>query len=327
MGLERVAVAVSLDVEEEGLFGGRYDCLRTPVLNLNHLHRLQPLLELGIRPTLFCAWPVFNRGYDKISALAGDLEIGAHLHWWNTPPLPANGPEFLHSVPARSMAPEQFAVKMENLLEAAASCTGRPVRSFRMGRWDLHKAMLPVLARLGIHCDASVRPLHWLMDNGNGPDHFGAPSDPYYVNTYEGRILEIPLTVIPLFRWLGAISPRLLPRFTHWGAMALLAIYHPLWLLKLTTRLHIQRGGKVLSLTWHSSEMMPGGAPHMGTETAVKNFLHKMITYFRWLKANYDVEWVHMADLWQRDFPAFVSSSQNTEGAAKPAYPGGTDWL
>lgn len=323
MAREKITVAVSLDVEEEGLFGGRYDCLNTPLLNLEHLHKLAPLIDLGVRPTLFCAWPVFHNQCAKIASLPGDLEIGAHLHWWNTPPLPDNCPDLLYSVPAASLSPDQFTAKMENILTAGRACTGRPVRSFRMGRWDLHRWMLPILARLGLHCDASVRPLHRRMDNGHGPDHFHAPADPFYVDTAEGRILEVPLTVIPLFRFIKQIPPRLIPSLTRWGALALLSIYHPLWLLQLTAWMHIQRGGKVLSLTWHSSEMMPSGAPHMPSEQKVDAFLAKMEAFFRWLLAHYDVEWVHISDLWQRDFPVFTHCPEGA-GAAELNM---ADWL
>ena len=38
-------VAISIDVEEEGLFGGRYACRRPSVRNTAHLHRLRALME------------------------------------------------------------------------------------------------------------------------------------------------------------------------------------------------------------------------------------------------------------------------------------------
>lgn len=306
--MKRLSVAVSLDVEEEGLFSGRYRTREVPLLNLASLSRLEPLLDLGVRPTFFCAYPVFISGCGQLRPFFAVAEIAAHLHYWNTPPL-SDAAEQLTVVPARELTAEAYAAKLQNLLAAGEACTGQAIKSFRMGRWDLHRFMLPLIARMGICCDASVRPLHWRQDNGCGPDHFDAPADPYYVETEAGKILEVPLTVLPLFRWLRYVPPRFLPRFTHWGVLALLSIYHPLWLLQLTTILHVQRGGSVLSLTWHSSEMMAGGAPHMPDDATVQSFLAKMSAYCRWLMARYDVEWVHMADLWGRNFPTRTTSA------------------
>jgi hypothetical protein len=69
----------------------------------------------------------------------------------------------------------------------------------------------------------------------------------------------------------------------HWGALALLPVYHPLWAMKAVTKRHLARGGRVLSLTWHSSEMMPGATPHMPDTSAVERFLGKIRNYLYWL--------------------------------------------
>ena len=53
-------VVVSLDVEEEGLFSGRYAASDCGVRNVALLPRLAPLSqELGFPLTLFCAHTVF----------------------------------------------------------------------------------------------------------------------------------------------------------------------------------------------------------------------------------------------------------------------------
>lgn len=298
---ERIYVAISLDVEEEGLFGGKYACRNVPVGNLASLHKLQPFLERGVRPTLFCAYPVFTSplAQDYLQPILPYVEIGAHLHHWNTPPLTAAArkADHLSSVPAKELSGEQFAAKLQNVLTAGKSFCGRQLRSFRMGRWDLHQTMLPILAENGIYCDASVRPLHWRVDNAQGPDHFGAPADPYWIKTPKGKLLEVPLTVLPLLPVIASIRPQFLPALRQWGALALLAVYHPLWLLRLTTQIHIKRGGHFLSLTWHSSEMQGGATPHLATDEAVKAFLHKITMYLDWLEKNYAVTYVNMSQI------------------------------
>lgn len=320
MGRPLLWLAASLDVEEEGLFGGRYAC-RTPSLrNTAELSRLKPLLERGLRPTLFCTHGALTDGPTQ-SVLAGlrdrhGAEIAAHLHFWNTPPL-ADGPAVLSRVPAAALGRELFRAKMTRLLAAGTAFQGEALRSFRMGRWDLHRHHWPVLAELGITCDASVRPLHGPVVDGNGlrlrPDHFAAPREPYRVRTACGDILEVPISVTPLAQALPALVERL-PRplrqaaegsFSHWGALALLPVEHPLWLMKCMTRRFVAAGGRILSLTWHSSEMMPGGAPHMPDEAHVVRFLKKIEQYLDWLSTIRDLCHVTMQDIFreERSFP------------------------
>ena len=91
-------VVVSLDVEEEGLFSGRYAASDCGVRNVALLPRLAPLSrELGFPLTLFCAHTVFASAEARpVLAWMRDhcgAEIGAHLHHWSTPPLVETGPE------------------------------------------------------------------------------------------------------------------------------------------------------------------------------------------------------------------------------------------
>jgi hypothetical protein len=65
--------------------------------------------------------------------------------------------------------------------------------------------------------------------------------------------------------------------------LALLPVYHPLWVMKAVTRRCLAQGSRVLSLTWHSSEMMPGATPHLPDAPAVERFLGKIRKYLRWL--------------------------------------------
>ena len=88
-------LAVTIDVEEEGLFKSRYDSCHATVNNLSKLVLLDPIFrDLGIRPTLLLSYQVVRAKphHDLILQLNDKWkgEIGAHLHPWNTPPLSAN---------------------------------------------------------------------------------------------------------------------------------------------------------------------------------------------------------------------------------------------
>ena len=305
-------VAVSLDVEEEGLFGGQYACRRPSIRNTAFLYRLRSLTERGVRPTLFCAHSVLadEASRDHLAAMQdAGAEIGAHLHHWNTPPLMAGTPDSLPRVPAAALSPSLLADKLRTVLTAARSLSTSPVVSFRMGRWDAHPQLWPLLAQAGIQVDASVRPLHGKRHAADGlavsPDHFDAPAVPYTIATPYEPLLEVPLSVAPLLPGLPALI-RALPaalrrraqaRFHQWGALALLPVEHPLPFMRLVTQALHFHGVRLLSLTWHSSEMMPGGAPHIPDEAAAARLLDKISRWLDWLESRYDVTYLFMRDV------------------------------
>lgn len=309
---EPLFVAISLDVEEEGLFGGRYACRRPSVRNTAFLHRLRSLTTRGVRPTLFCAHSVLadEASREHIAAMQeAGAEIGAHLHHWNTPPLAADTPDSLPRVPAAGLSPALLAQKLQTVLTAARSLATAPVVSFRMGRWDAHPQLWPLLTQAGIQVDASVRPLHGKRCAADGlalcPDHFNAPAVPYTIATPCGPLLEVPLSVAPLLPGLPALI-RALPaglrrrvqaRFHNWGALALLPVEYPLPLMRLVTQALSFHGIRLLSLTWHSSEMMPGGAPHIPDEAAAARLLGKISRWLDWLESHYDVTYLFMRDV------------------------------
>lgn len=324
-------LVVSLDVEEEGLFGGHYARRGFSTRNTSGLKDLAQFCGMGIRPTLFCAHSVLAdpASCETLTRLrdAYHAEIGAHLHHWNTPPLTLDGND--HSltdsaarVPAAEVPDALFSAKLSTLMEAGKALQGQPVTSFRMGRWDLHRNHWPLLAAAGILCDASVRPLHGAASPMLGPDHFDAPGNPYWVNAGQNKIFEVPLTVTPLLTRLPALM-RALPAalaakarasLKTWGALALLPVYHPLWAMCAITRLYAARGGRVLSLTWHSSEMMPGCTPHLPDTASVKKFTRKVGDWLNWLHRHYSVRSLTMDEL-RRDL-----------GPAAPTPEGSGDW-
>ena len=290
-------LVLSIDVEEEGLFRGAYARTNPTVRNVAGLARLSPLLEeFDLPVSLLCTHSVFADA-DACRSLANmcarhRVEIGAHLHHWNTPPAgTGSGGGQGYASPGR-MPEKLLRARLASLFAAGRAFLGMPLTSFRMGKWDLHRWHWPLLAEAGVLVDASVRPLYYAPQ---GPDHFDAPADPYVVNVQGRAILEAPLSCIPLCACLRRLSPfrgvgsdvrlRLASSVRTWGALALLPVYHPLWAMKAVTKRHLAQGGKVLSLTWHSSEMMPGATPHLPDAPAVDRFLGKIRGYLRWLTA------------------------------------------
>ena len=212
MGRPLLWLAASLDVEEEGLFGGKYACRAPSLRNTAFLSRLAPLLERGLRPTLFCTHCALTDA--PTQAMLARLrdrhgaEIAAHLHFWNTPPL-ADGPDVLSRVPAAALGQGAFRAKLRQLLDAGAAFQGEALRSFRMGRWDLHRHHWPVLAEQGIQMIYDET--HMVLAQGNyvlavsEGTYGGAPTSYYDLWRVEnGKIAEhwdVMETIADPFTW------------------------------------------------------------------------------------------------------------------------------
>lgn len=293
---EPLYVCISLDTEEEGLFSGVYQSISPPVTNIAHLERLVPLTaELGFPLTFFCSYAVLenDNAWSVIKEFVSSYraEAGAHLHHWSTPPWtpPSQGePTRTHKLPL-SLLSERLA----NLLKLGHLRLTHPMTSFRMGRWDLKRSLLPLLASHGIKVDSSICPLRVFK---NGPNHFIADANPYWVATEYGKILEAPITQIPLSRsaaklWahLWAKKPHVLDTFHFFGALSANPVWHSLAIMKLATKLYYARGGNVLNFFWHSSELLPGASPNVPSDDAANALIKKINTFCRWLRTQFDV--------------------------------------
>ncbi len=306
-------LAVTIDVEEEGLFSGAYASSDVSVSNVAYLELLRSLFsDLGIRPTLLVTYRVAEQRkvWETLHKFSDELkgEIGAHLHHWNTPPfepLPYRDP-----VPSELMTVELLTRKFDTLIEAL-DCMGVVPRSFRMGRYNLGPRMFSVLRNSGIEVDGSIAPM---MRFYGGPDHLAAAPDPYFPDPQDPckpgncNILEVPVTILSLVPGLGEFLTRInrnASRPVLWiswliqeiGRLSAQPMHMGLARLKATVKLHRRRGGRVVTLAFHSSELMPGGCPQHKTMADVKVFIRKLERFLAWLRIELEAHSVTLSDL------------------------------
>lgn len=316
---KKLYVCVSLDVEEEGLFGGHYERARPKVDNIALLPRLAPISrEYGLPLTLFCAYSVFAdiSARKTLDWMRGNckVEIGAHLHHWNTPPLECEN----NGAPLRThlLQPQLLAARLDSLLAIAAAFNGQPVKSFRMGRWDLKAPLFEALAQRGIKVDSSICPLRAFA---GGANHFLAPALPWWRETAAGPLLVAPVTQLPVLPWLARFWQSLFRKRRKWldlfhffGAMSANPFWHGSAIMRQTVKSLVARGGNFLNLFWHSSELMPGGSPQTPNQAAADRHLRKIAAFFAWLRENHDVSGICLGDLPSMNgifnFPAMPAS-------------------
>jgi hypothetical protein len=121
-------------------------------------------------------------------------------------------------------------------------------------------------------------------------------------------ILEVPITVVPLTRRLGWMLHQLREKalvpstWISWFAINLGSLpVQPAWTglrrLKAATMLHRRRDGQVLTIFFHSSELMPGGYPHHPTAQHVDRFLNRLRGFLTWLYKTVKVESLTLSEL------------------------------
>jgi len=323
-------LAFTIDVEEEGLFSGSYLTEKPPLHNISSLSLLDPIIsEFDLRPTLLVSYQAIRDGYhrDYINGLCHRwrAEIGAHLHPWNTPPL-VDLP-YRQPVPSEVMPREILTAKMGSLWRALADMGVVPT-SFRMGRFNLGPKMFSILSGTTIIVDSSVAPMHSYY---GGPKHLGAPTDPYYPDPADparpgqSTILEVPLTILPILPGAGSIFRLMesLPfppgQWTAWTAQHLASLpAQPVWTglqrLKMACRLHRRRGGRVLTVLLHSSELMPGGCPRHPGREQVSGFMKRLHTFLSWVRNDLQAEPVTLSDLARLESARTGGPGGNTRG-------------
>jgi hypothetical protein len=306
-------LVLTIDVEEEGLFRGEYLTENVPTENVSRLRVLTPLFSgLGIRPTLLVTYPVAcsHAQRDLLLELreTWGAEIGAHLHPWNTPPIKSL--PFSEPVPSEWMPRELLKAKIETLM-ASLERMGVKSSSFRMGRFNLGPWMLDMLRESAVRVDSSVAPGREFY---GGPRHLTAPSDPYFPDLADicvpggAKILEVPITLVPVVTWAGPFL-KALGRGRLASAKGISTLLQrllflpaqPAWTgfrrFKAAVRVHRRRGGKIVTVFFHSSELMPGGHPKHGSEGDIKRFLLKLERFFTWLRKDVAAESVTLSEL------------------------------
>lgn len=282
-----VRIAITIDVEEEGLFSGNYIREGMRVTNVRRLNKLAWLTrEFNLPLTLLVNYPVAASPECaetlKYMHTTFGAEIGAHLHPWNTPPFNEGNP-----LDSATIAPDTIRQKLLNLTSTIKDNIGVSPVSFRMGRWDFSNAVRNAVAELGFKVDASVAPLK-ITPAGCG--HFLSSADPYWMDK-PGGLLEVPLTMVPIFSgsphlayslyklFPDGIGKTVARKFSQIGAVGIQPVWYSRPAMYHAAKLHESRGGKTLTMFFHSSELLPGGSPHFPTEASVERLMAKIRSF------------------------------------------------
>lgn len=293
--MSRLPFIITIDTEGDNLWGRPN---RIETANSLFLGRFQELCErFGLKPTYLVNYematcPAFVE-LARDALRRGTGEVGMHLHAWNSPPIrPLTADDhryhpYLIEYPAPVMA-EKIAF-MTDLLEDTFQIK---MTSHRAGRWAIDSAYVRLLIEHGYQVDCSVTPhVSWRSSKGaphrqGGADYRHCPQEPYFVDPEDPRrpgtssLLEVPMSIARcggrLGLWLDRHideRPQLLRRAVKW-VFPVARWLRPNGrnradLLSILTQIE-NRAGTHAEFMLHSSELMPGGSPTFGNETAIE---------------------------------------------------------
>ncbi len=296
-------MTVTIDTEEDDW--GCYFPTHAGTRNIAKLTDVQEVFDRwGVRPTLVVTHATLEDAASVavLGTLADrdDVEIGAHCHQWNTPPLASGRPGSMMS----SLDADVNAKKLAVLTERIRFELGVSPRVFRAGRWGFGPSVARPLCDLGYEVDASVSPfLDWSAMGG--PDYSSAPHLPYHFwpdeplrPAADGPLLELPTTVgftIPWQRpaaWVRTgLERRALARATGMvGALDRVGVLTRRWLSpELATTAEMIRvsescargGQQLLAMTFHSPSLFAGLTPFVRSSLDRERFIRRIDDYLR----------------------------------------------
>lgn len=279
----RPMLLVVIDTEEEFDWSAPFSRSARSTKNIREQRHAQKILDRhGATPLYVIDYPVasdpWSAGWLREAADDGRAEIGSHLHTWVTPP-------FEETVsPANSygcnLDPALERAKIDTLTEHIAAKTGYAPKHFRAGRYGVGYGTLRTLRELGYRTDMSIAP-HSNFRSDGGPSFYGWNNEPYW-HGKPGGLLGIPVTTGfsgHAKGWGPAGAPILdnliIRSLKVPGALAGLGLLDRCRLtiedvpgesLKRTIQSLVREGQRVLTLSYHSSTLLPGATSYARNE-------------------------------------------------------------
>jgi hypothetical protein len=293
---------VTIDTEEAWDWSGPYPTSEFSVEHITRLPQFQDLCDrYGVRATYFTNHAVMSdsaasRTMVELSAQS-NVEIGMHIHPWNTPPIKFDTPVLSRDTYLHNERAELVRQKLEEVYGSLVSAGIEP-KSFRGGRYSSGGAIHQFLFEKQFIAECSVVPYTSWAEDG-APDFRRRDIYPKRLNSDQfgaQAIWEIPLSLgftrQPFALWTQAfriIENTPLSRLRLIGIAERLGLLRKVWLnfeindpydwtpfLILLQRMRVP----CVTFTVHSSSLFAGPGPYTRTIDDEKRIFSQMEKVF-----------------------------------------------
>ncbi len=298
---KRPVLCVVVDAEEEFHWDHPISARNNATVSIRHQTRAHEIFSFyDAKPTYLVTYPIASDP-SASSVLReyladGQCDIGAQLHPWVTPPF-ASGTDERLSFPGNLPAAQERE-KIHRLCGAIADAFGLRPTAYKAGRYGLGPNTAALLEDEGFLVDTSLIPRTSYAELG-GPDFSDFDYRPFWFGNRR-RLLELPVT-----RALTGLLSRHVPSFyaiTERGFAAALRVRGLLARGRLLERITLspegsdlaamcrlcrtmlERGERILTLSYHSPSLQPGNTPYVRDQRDLAVFLDRLsgfLSFFR----------------------------------------------
>lgn len=299
--MQRPSVTVVVDVEEDFDWSAPFSTQNQSVESLEWIRLGHCLItSLGLKPAYLVTYPVATSplAAEVLGELAADgCEIGAQLHPWVNPPVEEEVSTFTSYPSNLPMDLERR--KIENLVAAIEKTVGVRPTIYKAGRYGLELSRAEQLIDLGFQVDTSVMPYSNQTEMDGGPDFFGLPEQPFWLDD-SNRLLGLPSsqglvgglsTLLNPSALRQVYSPPMLRAHLP-GVLSRLGMLERLRLspegfnFEHSKRLidtYMKRGDTCFVVSFHSPSLRPGCTPYVRNQRQLDEFLENLYLTLKYL--------------------------------------------
>lgn len=302
-----ILFTVTVDTEEEWDWNRGWPTSDLSLKNIELLPRFQEFCDrYGFAATYFTDHAVLASPAARETVLSlaerPNVEIGMHIHPWNTPPINGCKPIRARETFIRNLPLADIKEKLATVYDAFHAVQLAPT-SFRGGRYSSGGPVHDFLQDHGFVADASICPFSCWADDG-APDYHANGLEPRRLSPKKAgqtALWEIPLTLAftrrPFHLWsrlYRIVEESWLSKLRLIGIVERLGIVRKVWLnfesplsLRMTELLERLQDSSVqcICFTLHSSSLLPGGNPFTPTKDDAARLFERVDSAFRWLSS------------------------------------------
>lgn len=225
-----------------------------------------------------------------------NIEIGMHIHAWNSPPLISLTSDdnfyqpYLHEYPEKIISS-----KIDYMVKFLEDSFNIKILSHRGGRYSVNEFMLSELIKHGIKVDCSYTPgISWQRSLGHpqkkgGPDFRKVNRNIHFIKTKEGMINEIPVSTFIRNNLINKLSnknmmKRVMQKLFGESVLTLRPYLNNFKELKTVTDWNVLNTTH-LQLIIHSSELSKGFSSLIKNDNEEKIFYDNLTNFFIYINS------------------------------------------